>query len=332
MCYVTEVKQIMEKKKRERGKGNAGRCTKKSSKARYSKKRVYHGKRKKKDGEDVVLFEVEPVECVQEQDEPDPEETASSRNVVDINIQNTSLGDIPREIEMYCLMDLSLLARAFTSLYCPVCHGQSSLNMNDLPEKKIGLARTLKITCRFCPYHYEFCTSKKVNPPSFNKTDDKKEEGSRRGGSRENAGRKSMAVNIRMVYGCRAIEVGYQPMKKLCCYLNMPPPMSSSNYDKISNSLKDAAKHVAEKSMDEAGKDLLRLGDESVDTGVFVDGTWQRKGFSSTLGVVSAISADSGKVLDVCVMPKTCKGCTRMKGVEKTDPRRFHAWEKVSCL
>ena len=31
-----------------------------------------------------------------------------------------------------------------------------------------------------------------------------------------------MEVNIRAVYGMRAIGVGYTPLKKLSCYLDMP--------------------------------------------------------------------------------------------------------------
>ena len=43
----------------------------------------------------------------------------------------------------------------------------------------------------------------------------------------------------------------------------------------------------------------LRGTEKTTDAGVSVDGTWQRKRFSSTLGVVTAISIDSGKVLHV---------------------------------
>ena len=52
---------------------------------------------------------------------------------------------------------------------------------------------------------------------------------------------------------------------------------------------------------------------KTTDVGVSVDGTWQRKGFSSTLWVVTAISIDSGKVLNVAILSKSCEGCTSMK-------------------
>ena len=42
----------------------------------------------------------------------------------------------------------------------------------------------------------------------------------------------------------------------MCCYLNMPDPMSSDNYDNISKTVKDVTKVVAEKSMADAAKEV----------------------------------------------------------------------------
>ncbi|GBM33638.1 hypothetical protein AVEN_274299-1 [Araneus ventricosus] len=47
----------------------------------------------------------------------------------------------------------------------------------------------------------------------------------------------------------------------------------------------------------------------SVKCGVSVDGTWQRRGYSSLNGVVSALSILSGKVIDMEVMSQFCKKC-----------------------
>lgn len=60
------------------------------------------------------------------------------------------------------------------------------------------------------------------------------------------------------------------------------------------------------------------MSEDTSDVGVSIDGTWQRKGFSSTLGVTTAISIDTGKVLDVAIMSKSCKGCTSMKKVARS--------------
>ena len=71
----------------------------------------------------------------------------------------------------------------------------------------------------------------------------------------------------------------------------------------------------------------LRGTEKTTDVGVSVDGTWQRKGFSSTLGVVTSISIDSGKVLDVEILSKSCKGCSSIKKTAYFDPARYKIWK-----
>ena len=56
----------------------------------------------------------------------------------------------------------------------------------------------------------------------------------------------------------------------------------------ISNTLKEATKVVAECSMPEAANEL-HCDKNTADTSVSVDGTWQKKGFVSSLGVVTAL-------------------------------------------
>ena len=133
-------------------------------------------------------------------------------------------------------------------------------------------------------------------------------------------------VNVRSVYGCRQIGSGYKHLKTLCCSLNMPEPMTSHNYDNISNILKGSAKVVAENSMSVAATEL-RGSNETADVGLSVDGTWQRKAFTSMNGVITAIYVDSGKVLDVSILSKSCEGCVRMKPVKKSDHERYKLWK-----
>ena len=81
--------------------------------------------------------------------------------------------------------------------------------------------------------------------------------------------------------------------------------------------------------MEEVAEELRNLGDDgnNMDVGVSVDGTWQRKGFTSMNGVVTAISVDIGKVLDVSTLCKSCKACVRMRAISKSDPERFELWK-----
>ena len=116
-------------------------------------------------------------------------------------------------------------------------------------------------------------------------------------------------MNVRAIYGCRQVGAGHECSKKLCCYLNMHEPKLSNNYQKISLKLKESAKRVAEKNMSMAASKLRGAAD-SADVGISVDGTWECTGLN---GVITAISIDSGKVLDTAILSKSCEGCTRIK-------------------
>ena len=103
---------------------------------------------------------------------------------------------------------------------------------------------------------------------------------------------KTMEINVRAVCGFRSFGVGYTPLTKLFSFLNMPAPMTKIAYDSLSYSIKVVSKQVVEKSMSDAAA-IQRGTPQTTDVGGFVDGMWQRRGFSSTLGVVTAISIDN---------------------------------------
>ena len=63
----------------------------------------------------------------------------------------------------------------------------------------------------------------------------------------------------------------------------------------------------------DSGDEMLDVGVRVGDVGVSVDDRWKRKGFSSTLSVVTAISIDNEKVLDVAIISKSCKCYTSTK-------------------
>ena len=83
---------------------------------------------------------------------------------------------------------------------------------------------------------------------------------------------------------------------------------------------------VAEKSIEEVAE-CLKGDQENTNVAISVDETWQRKGFTSTLVVVTAISVDTGKVVDCVILSKRCKGCTKMNGKSTTDPAAYNLWK-----
>lgn len=105
----------------------------------------------------------------------------------------------------------------------------------------------------------------------------------------------------------------------------MPAPMLPSKYKKNSDKLKESAKIIAEKSMSAAALQLR--GDAfTADVGVSVDGSWQRKGFTSLNKVITAIPTDIGKVLDTAIILKSCKCYTKMQTVKTSDPKNYENW------
>ena len=99
-------------------------------------------------------------------------------------------------------------------------------------------------------------------------------------------------------------------MQTFCQCANLTPPMTRSSFDKINERLLDAYEIAANDSM---LKECCKVrGDTEInnvcDTTVTIDGTWQKRGYSSLNGVVTATSLN-GKVVDFHVLSKYCKAC-----------------------
>ena len=57
---------------------------------------------------------------------------------------------------------------------------------------------------------------------------------------------------------------------------------------------------------------MLELADKSIvaDVAVSVDGTWQKHGYGSRLGVVFILSIDTGEVVDYVIKCLACHECS----------------------
>ncbi|GFX73959.1 uncharacterized protein TNCV_2093911 [Trichonephila clavipes] len=109
----------------------------------------------------------------------------------------------------------------------------------------------------------------------------------------------------------RIIGKGFSAGKKLFSMLNIPYP-SKCTYRQHEIKLLHAASQAANNSMLESAKSIAECSNEC---GVSVDGTWQKRGYSSLNGCVSTISVDSGKILDIEELSQYCRVCTK---TEKT--------------
>ena len=163
--------------------------------------------------------------------------------------------------------------------------------MEENSNKKKGLSSHLAVRSD-CGYEKETYTSKTIEKETHEK------------------GMKTFEVNMRAVYAMRTVGLDHTGLDKICCMMNLSKTiMTVKNFNRISDTLSDVAKHVAETSMNHAVV-LKRISNVDVlDIGVSVDGTWQRRGFCSLNGVVAALSVANGKVIDVERMSRYCRGC-----------------------
>ena len=107
---------------------------------------------------------------------------------------------------------------------------------------------------------------------------------------------------------CGRIGNGYAGMKRFLFLMNHPSPMTEKYYRKLSSVYRNSVKEVAETVMQEAALEIYNkkhdadCDDNIVDTGISVDGTWHKLGFTSLNGAVAAISIETGRILDVEAM------------------------------
>ena len=114
--------------------------------------------------------------------------------------------------------------------------------------------------------------------------------------------------------------------------MNLPKSMTANNYDKIVNRLNVVAKEVANETMGDASKDLISKckdpNDDTVnDTVVSCDGSWHKRGYSSLNGVVTVISIDNSKILDIEPMTRTCISCLLDLKLKTSDSKHFDEWK-----
>ncbi len=127
-------------------------------------------------------------------------------------------------------------------------------------------------------------------------------------------------VNSRMMYRCERLDRGYGALKNFSLFLDSPSSMTRKNYRKTFKRLNLATKDVAYKSMADAAKQLKDVKTQSPTKdgcAVLLDGTWQKRGYASHHGIVSCISVDTGKCLDVEVLSNIHKACSAWETKDK---------------
>lgn len=112
-------------------------------------------------------------------------------------------------------------------------------------------------------------------------------------------------LNVRLVYGMRAIGKGHRAAEVLFGVLKLhAPPAKYSKYERfISHGTKD----LCLESMKAAVEEAVAANNGIRDLCVGINGSWQKRGHVSNNGILSVTSVDTGKVIDICVMSKHCR-------------------------
>ena len=119
-------------------------------------------------------------------------------------------------------------------------------------------------------------------------------------------------------------------METICGVMGLPPPVSSKSYSEHNNFLRKYTQEICEESFRSASAQLRQLQgagpDDVVDVTVTCDGTWSRRGFVANYGVIAVLSWETGQVLDVEVLSKSCKVCKKAEISKGSESEEFLEW------
>ena len=150
----------------------------------------------------------------------------------------------------YRLVDMNLLGSILNRLCCPEGFKQTLALEEDTKTKK-GFSSCLAVVCG-CKFQITTHTSERCE--------------------------KGFDVNRRMVYAMSACEQGFAGVERFAVFLNMPKPMTANNYEKNSDKIKEAVRHIPEKTMYDAASEInfkLAANDDTIVNTAISDGTWQ---------------------------------------------------------
>ncbi|GFW15512.1 uncharacterized protein TNCV_4656521 [Trichonephila clavipes] len=217
---------------------------------------------------------------------------AKEKKIPNLNESFSSFGDSVGIIN--AIMNLNILAFVFKNeVLCKMCNG--GLDMQVLKGKS-GLAITFVLKCFACPYRVEFSSS------NFHE------------------GTQIATINTRFVYAMRSIGKGTEAGRMFCGVMNLPqPPTRFSPYGKR---ILNAAKLVYEDSIQNAAKEAICENEGNKNIAVTLEGTRQKRGYTSLNGVVTVTSIDTGKVIDVDILSKYC-ACKNLPFHEKDCKRNY---------
>ena len=210
----------------------------------------------------------------------------------------------------YKLLNVNMLCQGINNAtICAKCkHSKSKLELFEKSEK-FGLGEKLFWQCNLCHNITEFQSSAKVFTDKVRRH------------------RKAYDINIRSVYAATTVGIGRKGMQKICGIFDLPKPISSKPYNVLLKTLSEKSVGEAEAIMNNSATklgsimlakypDLVEVDENGkfiYKVSVTVDGTWQKRGHTSKVGVVFVIAVLTGEVLDYAVKSLVCHQCVSHK-------------------
>ena len=140
-------------------------------------------------------------------------------------------------------------------------------------------------------------------------------------------------LTINSVNPCAVLAIGCDrgDLQSCCGVMDLPPPVHSSTYNKINETLEKAACTVQNQSMQRAAEREYAQADqienyEVRDIDVSSDGSWMTPGHLSKVGIVTTIGCKTGQVMDVGTRSKVCKSCQVWKKRNR-NTASYRRWE-----
>ncbi|GFV96438.1 uncharacterized protein TNCV_2943711 [Trichonephila clavipes] len=178
------------------------------------------------------------------------------------------------------IVSWTTLISFFAIVCCPDCYSQG---LELIEDSVSGLCSHMNLKCKNCSFFKGFPTTEKMKG--------------------------SCLINSSIVLGLRILGKGFSAGKKLCAFLGLPF-LSKLAFRNQERKLLKATKRVAQENINAALSEI-KGSNSFTKCGISIDGTWQRRGYSSLNGCVSAISVDTGKNLDIEVMTQYCHICAK---------------------
>ena len=149
-------------------------------------------------------------------------------------------------VDGFVIFCIAVMRNVFSVLCCPGCK-QEGVELEEICERKQGVAVAFRLKCSTCLWEHQFSSSRYTNFPG-KKT------------------KNNMEVNVRLIMALRNLGIGYDGLQHFCMTLNMNKPMTRNNYNKTVNSLHESYMAEAEQSMKIAAEEVKEK-EQSADIG-----------------------------------------------------------------